>query len=352
MISAVMFGALAGSGALPFPREAFEAAIRVSGIAVDANLRGFAAGWDAAQRDVSMPVVQTHARPQPTTETGRRLAARIEAELPAGARDNAYQGVKRMLDYQDADYAGLYLDRLGRIAAVDDGTLDHALTGEAARYLALWMSYEDTIRVADLKTRASRIARVRGEVEAKPDQMLDVTEFMHPRLREVCETLPAALGEAILHTPWLVRRLEPMFRQGRHVQTTRVGWFLVLFFLAGLRRMRRSTLRYREEQQRIEAWLALVAETARSDPAAARELVECQRLMKGYGDTFERGLRSYAACVDAYRACRARPDVAAIVRGLREAALRDEAGAALGKALAELTGAPMVATPGRALTQA
>ena len=27
------------------------------------------------------------------------------------------------------------------------------LTRETARYLALWMSYEDTVRVADLKTR-------------------------------------------------------------------------------------------------------------------------------------------------------------------------------------------------------
>src|SRR5690606_26757938 len=42
VISAILFGAIAGSGALPFPREAFEETIRKSGKAVESNLRGFA----------------------------------------------------------------------------------------------------------------------------------------------------------------------------------------------------------------------------------------------------------------------------------------------------------------------
>ena len=63
-----------------------------------------------------------------------------------------------------------------------------------ARHLALWMSYEDTIRVADLKTRRSRFERFRGEVRAAPEQVVYVTEFMHPRFQELCDTLPAAWG--------------------------------------------------------------------------------------------------------------------------------------------------------------
>ena len=49
MINAVMLGAIAGAGALPIPAEAFEAAIRADGKAVEANLRGFRAGFDAAR---------------------------------------------------------------------------------------------------------------------------------------------------------------------------------------------------------------------------------------------------------------------------------------------------------------
>ena len=54
---------------------------------------------------------------------------------------------------------GSIYERLRRVAAIDR---DGALTAEAARYLALWMSYEDVIRVADLKTRPERFAKVRS----------------------------------------------------------------------------------------------------------------------------------------------------------------------------------------------
>ena len=81
--------------------------------------------------------------------------------------------------------------------------LDGPLLTETARHLALWMSYEDTIRVADLKTRASRLARVRAEVRVKPDQVLRITEFMHPRVQEMADTLPAPIGR------WLLRSRVP-----------------------------------------------------------------------------------------------------------------------------------------------
>jgi len=239
------------------------------------------------------------------------------------------------MDYQDAAYAGLYLERLQAVFAVDD---DGELTAETARHLALRMSYEDTIRVADLKTRASRVARVRSEVQASDGQLLGITEFMHPRLQEVCETMPATLGRYVLGSPALRRWLKPLFAKGRFVETTRLHWFVVLYGLAGLRRWRRGTLRFREETARIEAWLALVIDTARNDPAAARELVACQQLIKGYGETFERGLHNYETIAASYARVRARSDAAAIIRQLREAALADEDGEALSTLTRPLTG--------------
>ncbi|MBO0752396.1 MAG: 2-oxoacid:acceptor oxidoreductase family protein, partial [Bradyrhizobiaceae bacterium] len=47
MINSVMLGAIAASGRLPIPREAFEAAVR-AGKSAPSNLRGFAAGFEAA----------------------------------------------------------------------------------------------------------------------------------------------------------------------------------------------------------------------------------------------------------------------------------------------------------------
>ena len=122
--------------------------------------------------------------------------------------------------------------------------LDGPLLTETARHLALWMSYEDTIRVADLKTRASRLARVRAEVRVKPDQVLRITEFMHPRVQEMADTLPAPIGRWLLRSHVPRRLLERLTAQGRHVETTSIGGFLLLRGIAALRRFRRTTLRY------------------------------------------------------------------------------------------------------------
>lgn len=336
VISSVMFGALAGSTALPFPREAFEDAIRASGKAVDANLKAFAAGFDAALSRLVDPEEEPSPTAAPTSSAGRMLMERMRNELPEAAHPFATEGIRRLMDYQDARYADLYIDRLIGIRACDDGTDDWRVTRETARYLALWMSYEDTIRVADLKVRSSRFERVRNEVRAKPDQLLNITEYMHPRLEEVCETLPAGVGKRILESRRLPSLLGPMFSKGRHVTTTKLRWFVLLSLLAGLRRWRRGTLRYEMEQARIEEWLNLVRSTAPSDPAAAAELVECQRLIKGYSDTFARGLSNFSRIVAAFENIRGRPDPARLIRRLREAALQDENGIALGSAIADL----------------
>ncbi len=47
VISAVLFGAIAGAGVLPFPRQAFEGAIRRGGKGIQASLAAFTAGFEA-----------------------------------------------------------------------------------------------------------------------------------------------------------------------------------------------------------------------------------------------------------------------------------------------------------------
>lgn len=324
VISAIMFGALGGSNALPFPRATFEQAIRDSGIAVASNLKGFDEGFRAAQGAITLPVEQAHDIPVPSTAKGRALDERTRARLPAPALANALHGIERMMDYQDAGYATLYLERLEQIAAQDRAP--YLLTSEAARHLALWMSYEDTIRVADLKTRASRMARVRSEVKAGDAQLLHVTEFMHPRLQEIGETLPASIGRLLLGEGMIARMLAPFFQQGRHVRTTSLRWFLMLRMVAKLRKIRRSTIRYAEEQERIERWLALIAQYAAVDNELAVEWVRCQRLIKGYGDTFERGVRNFAAVNNAFLALPPGARTATWLAQAREAALGDDQG--------------------------
>src|SRR6185295_9459673 len=63
IVNSVMLGALAGSGRLPIPVEAFEAAIRADGKAVESNLRGFQAGLAAARDRPPAPPARSDKRP-------------------------------------------------------------------------------------------------------------------------------------------------------------------------------------------------------------------------------------------------------------------------------------------------
>jgi indolepyruvate ferredoxin oxidoreductase beta subunit len=331
-ISAVMLGAIAGADALSFSRSQYEDAIRSSGIAVDANLSGFAAGFDAAQQG---PLVAPEAKLfellEPTSKDGQFLRERVVSELPAPVQPMALEGVRRLMDYQDADYAALYLDRLAAIKALD--IADWILTCETARALAVWMSYEDVMRVAQQKVRRARMDKVRAEVNAQPGQILQVTEYLHPRWQELCDTLPAGLGRHLLHSTALRRLFAPIIEKGRHVRTTGIGWFLMLNVLASRRNKRRGTLRYQQENARIETWLATIAEAASSDRIAALEVAKCQNLIKGYGATHERGLQKFAAIMNAYRKLHGASGSAQILRSLRDAASKDEDGLSLERAL-------------------
>jgi indolepyruvate ferredoxin oxidoreductase, beta subunit len=335
VISAAMLGALCGSGALPFPAEHYLEAIRSSGIEVVSSSRTFEAARLAAGSPVPVPAPAAAAsaagfiRPVPAS-----LEKRIRERVPGPAQQLAREGVRRMIDYQDHAYAGLYLDRLDTVSALEPaGSSTCDLTEAVARGLALWMSFEDTIRVADLKIRAARAKRVLQEVRPAPGQLVQVTEFMKPRIEEICGTLPVGLGTWILRSKaprrWLTR-----LTGGRQIATSRIGGFLQLYWLAGLRRWRPKTLRYSQEQGRIGQWLDLIVRSAPRDYALAVEIAACQQLVKGYGETHERGAANFDAIVADVGNGRLRQDAAGRVRSLRVAALADDEGMALSKALA------------------
>ena len=337
-VSAALFGALAGSGALPFGREVFEATIRAGGVGVEASLRAFADAFDRAQgqqtpdRPARMPEKIVPDVPDGVGHPDLdALLHRIRSEVPAPAQGMAYAGVRRLVDWHDAAYAGEYLDRLAALAALDKP--GGAVTTEAARQLAVALAYDDLFRVADLKVRASRFSRVRGEMAVRDDEVLYTTEFMHPRMEEVCGALPARLGAAIQARPALMRQLGRVVDRGRRVRTGTLRWFVPLYAVAGLRRFRRGTLRHQAEMAPVDAWMALVTRTLPTDPALAMEVLRCRRLVKGYSGTHARGLSKFDRVVGAVPGLAGRPDAAAWVRRLRDAALADEAGTALDGAL-------------------
>lgn len=366
VLGASLFGALAGTGALPFARDRFEDAVRRGGVGVDASLRAFAAGFEAAAAASTPVAAPMPARapagpdarsPAPAAATrtvlGPRLAehdARIRRDFAPAAHELLRAGVLRLADWQDERHAAGYLERLVPIAALDaqapalPGEPPHALLREAARHLALWLSYEDTVRVADLKTRRSRFERVAAEVRVADGQLLDIGEFLHPRVEEIADTLPRVLGAWLLRSPRARALVGRFTREGRVVKTSSIRGFLLLYAVASLRPMRRSSLRFGVELARIDDWLARVARIAPRDPALALEVVRCQRLVKGYGDTHARGWRNFERLMRALDALPPGAMTATGLRELREAALADEGGAALAATLDRL-GAGAGGTP-------
>lgn len=325
-IAPVLFGALAASGALPFARAQFEEAIRRGGVGVKASLAAFAAGYDAALAEAAGA-----APAGGTVALGPRLAAlaaRIAREFPPAAHDTLRLGVLRLADYQDEAHAADYLDRLLPLRAAGEVLV------EAARHLALWMSYEDAIRVADLKTRRTRFARVAGEVRLRHDQLLAINEYMHPRVEEIADILPAGLGRWLLASRMARAVVGRFTREGKVVRTSSLGGFLQLYAIAALRPLRRRSLRFAAEQQRIGIWLAQVQRLAASHPALALEVVRAQRLVKGYGDTHARGWRSFQRLMAELPRLEARPDGGRRLGELAGAALADDDGAALDRMLA------------------
>jgi indolepyruvate ferredoxin oxidoreductase beta subunit len=338
VISASLFGALAGSGTLPFAREAFEETIRASGVGVNASLRAFGSGFETVQAPAvvadavaAVPAAVQGGTPREQAELGRALQ-RVATEFAPAAGEMLLAGLRRMVDYQDVAYAHEYLDLVAALAA-RDATDGRVLTIEAARQVAVALSYDDVIRVADLKTRGSRFARVRGEVLATEDHVVETTEFMHPRVQEICATLPAGLGRAVEGSAVMTGLLRRVFERGRRVRTTSLRGFVPLYFLAGLKPWRRRLLRHEREMAHVRAWLDLVSAQIGRDDRLAVELLKCRRLVKGYSDTHARGASKFDRVTGATALLAGRADAADWIRRLRDAALADEDGTLLDGAL-------------------
>ncbi len=290
VISAVMFGALAGSGTLPLSREDCEASIRSGGKGAEASLKGFAAGFDAA----------AGGKADMTPEEGRRLrgspAERLRPIFPEETHAILREGVARCADFQGREYANVYLDRIEPIANLDRAADGYKLTIETGRFLALWMCYEDVIRVAD--------AAMTG--------------------------------------------LANKLNVGMHVKTTSVSGFLMMRFLAWLRPLRPLTARWHEEQALIGRWLAAIVGAAKRDAGLALEIALCGRLIKGYGETHKRGKGNFLRILDSLVEGGAVADPQAraeAIRKARAAALADPEGRKLEQSLESHGVAPLPPMP-------
>ena len=351
LVSAVMLGAIAGSGLLPFSREHYESVLAGPSKAAQASLRGFASAFDLVtrQREQAQYVEQVM-KPAPPVTSPDALAvlpAEVAAAFPAALHPLMGLAHQRMVEYQSAAYAHLYVQRLQRLLAAEAAAAPNdttrPVTAETTRWLALWMAFDDIVRVADLKSRASRWDRVTQEVKAKEGDVLKVYDHFKPGVPELAALLPQGLANRLLRwdrarvakgkAPWALP-----IKVARHAL-----WGMAsLRLLASLRVLRPLGSRYQAEQALIEEWLGGIEAATRLSPALGLELARCGQLIKGYGSTNERGKDNLLhilrhVCGPASKVPVA--EQAQAVARIRQAALQDEAGQALDQALLQ-HGAP------------
>jgi len=350
VVSAVMLGCIAASGLLPMARADYEARLAESGGSAQASLRGFALGFEAvqAQRTQAQFVEQVLA-PQVAPAHAAAAAvpalpAAVAALFPAVLHELIALAHARLVAYQNAAYAQRYVERLQQVLAAErtsdpQGTRGWAVTREMARWLALWMAFDDIVHVADLKSRASRWSRVQGEVKAGQNDLLKLYDHFKPGAPEFAALLPTGLAQRVLawdrrrvlagKTPWAL----PL-----KIGTHSVLGMLALRTLAGFKWLRPLGSRFANEQALIAQWLAaVVAATQRHWPTGF-EIAQCGRLIKGYGSTNERGkdnllhVVEHLASAGRFATDEAR---AAAIAAARSAALADDAGKTLDQTLVQ-----------------
>ena len=250
--------------------------------------------------------------------------------LPEGATSVVSEGIHRLIDYQGPSYAQLYVDRVRRF--VGQPGVDDAMLGEIARLMAVRMSYQDPIRIAQLKL-------AEFETGAGTPRVRPADEIAKFRLDELIGALPKAVAEPMLDAlEWVGWTHKPVSIRF----STRSRWGIRrLKIEAGLRRWRLFSVRYVKERAWVERWLHMIGRSLVKQPKAAAAMVQTADIIDGYGDAYRQGLADWHAIIDGL----AKPtfdgvlplaDVAAAVAEARAAALPDPRQAALKRTIAEI----------------
>ncbi len=248
--------------------------------------------------------------------------------LPEPVMAAASDAIALLIDYQGTAYAQLYVDRLRRF--VGKNGVDDAMLTDIARLMAVRMSYDDLIRIAQLK-----LSGLADRSRTQP-RSVDVRKF---RLDELVSVLPAVIAE------YLLDALEWAGRNHRNVKLrfSSKSWFGILRLKmgAGLRRWRRYSVRYAKERVWVERWLHMIDRSLTRQPAAASEIVQTATMIHGYGDVYRQGMADWNAIIDGlakptFDGVLDLPDLAGAVAEARAAALPDPRQAALKRKIAEI----------------
>jgi hypothetical protein len=209
----------------------------------------------------------------------------LPENLPEGAAPIVSEGIRLLIEYQGPSYAQLYVDRLGRFVGRKE--VDAGMLCDIARLMAARMSYQDPIRIAQLKLAA----HTAGPPDLQPD--IEVRKF---RVDELIGALPAIIAEPVLDAlDWVDRTHQPV--SIRYSAASRWG-VRRLRIEAALRRWRLFSVRYGKERVWVERWLHMIDRSLTKQPQAAPAIVQTANMIQGYGSVYRHGLSDWHAIID------------------------------------------------------
>jgi len=246
-------------------------------------------------------------------------------DLPDGLAPVVDNCIRLLVDYQGTSYAELYVHRLGRF--VGRAGIDAAMLGEIAQLMAMRMSYQDPIRIAQLKL-------VENATHGEPTG--DRRKF---RIDELVGALPAVVAEPVLDVlEWVDWTHAPVSM--RFSAASRWG-IRRLKIEASLKRWRLFSVRYAKERVWVERWLHMIDRSLTRQPQATAAIIQTATMIEGYGSLYRHGLADWHAIIDGlvkptFDGVLSLSDLAGAIAEARAAVMPDARQIALKRKIAEI----------------
>ena len=295
IVSATMFGALAGSGVLSWKKDIYEDIFQ-DNIFGKNSLSGFNFAYQQVQ-SIS----------DNTLRDKENINLNIESKINNVNESLSNEffsiinlGKERCTDYQNNKYSELFMTRVNKLMPVINKNDPKILSivENIVRRLALWMTYEDIPRVAQLKIKPDRFVKIKNEINLKTNQILFVQDIFKPGLNEIGAMLPNKIGRWFIRNKKIVNHL-PFVGKGMKINSSTISGFLVLKTLSLFRFIRPISLRYKEEQNNIDKWIDNIILSLDQSISFSEGLADMPQILKGYGDTWDRGIQKYNKINDA-----------------------------------------------------
>ena len=317
-VNAILLGALSASGAIPLGKESYTAAIQEVGVAVKSNLKAFEVGWgyihskrfkdkDQEPETAWVKFIEERAHKLDGKDREEYVSRvnDIASQYPVNVREILAEGVFRLQEYQGFKYADKYLGEVKDIYSLDEKVKGGGfkLTEHFAKNLALLMSFEDGIRVADLKIKSDRFKRIKEDMRLRDDQVFKVIDYLKPDAEEIYGLLPYYVVAPVLSFTrtslfkkiW--RRKKPL-TFGQTPTTTSFSGFLRLWLLTKIRFMRPRSYRYKKEFALIKKYTESIKIYSAYDYKLGCLVSKSAQIVKGYGKVRRRTMDAFYRFID------------------------------------------------------